>query len=182
MIGAACHPSSDRHPAQLVTDFSDIDARLKAPRDGWEPTDVNPAGFGDRQFISETDDDRLRVRYFERVDDGALVGRVWYGPGAEGPPGHAHGGSTAAIIDEIMGTSCWLAGHPVVAGSITVHFRDMVPLNDIVEIVAYIDRIDGRKLHTIGRITAADGSLLAEGEGVFVEIDPSRFQPSDDTP
>src|ERR1700709_466682 len=48
-------------------------------------------GEGVRGFFAsgERGGDRLRVRYFWRGGDRPLVGRAWFGPGAEGPPGHA---------------------------------------------------------------------------------------------
>lgn len=158
--------------------FQEVDDALEAADEGWTPLGFDPAGFGNRTFLSEPDDDRIRACYFERPEDGALVGRVWYGPGAEGPPGHAHGGSTAAVMDEIMGTSAWLAGHPVVAASVTVNFRRMVPLESIVEVEAYVERVDGNKIHTVGRIVDADGEVYSDGEGLFIEVDPSQFDES----
>ena len=79
---------------------------------GWTPIDpLGSVGTG-RSFVSgEPDGDRLRVCYYRRDRDGALVGKIWFGPGAEGPPGHAHGGSMAAVLDEAMGAGAWLAGH-----------------------------------------------------------------------
>ena len=158
--------------------MDEVDAELEAPVDGWRPVDIEPAGFGSRSFLSEPDDDRIRARYFERESDGALVGRVWFGPGAEGPPGFAHGGSTAAVMDEIMGTAAWVSGHAVVAASVTIDFREMVPLGSVTEIEAWVERTDGRKVHAGGLIRAADGTVLGEGEGLFVEVDPTQFQAS----
>ena len=53
----------------------------------WEPLDI-PTSFGKgRSFVSgEPDGDRLRLRYFCGPKKDALLARVWFGPGAEGPP------------------------------------------------------------------------------------------------
>ena len=37
----------------------------------------------------------------------------------QGPPGHADGGSLAAVLDEAMGAAVWLAGHSVVAAHLS---------------------------------------------------------------
>lgn len=87
-------------------------------RSGIDPSFVSGDPFGNR----------IRVRYFKRERDGALVGKVWFGPGAEGPPGHAHGGSMAAVLDEALGAAAWMSGHPVVAAKLVTVFRRMLPL------------------------------------------------------
>lgn len=149
---------------------------LEAIESGWSPLDAL-AGVGlTRSFVSgDADGDRLRVRYFRRADDGALVGRAWFGAGAEGPPGHAHGGAMAALLDEAMGASAWLAGHAVLAAQITIAFRAILPLGSIVTVEASIARIDGRKVITRGRLVGDAGVTHAEGEGLFVELDAARI-------
>ena len=99
------------------------------PEPGWEPVKPFRLEGGRGSFVSgDPRGDRLRVSYFRRIDDGLLVGRAWFGPGAQGPPGHAHGGSIAAVLDEAMGAAAWLAGHLVVAVRLDTRFRKMLPL------------------------------------------------------
>jgi len=145
-------------------------AALQA-EDGWQELDfAAPKGMG-RSFVSgEPDGDRLRVHYFKRVADGALVGKAWFGPGTEGPPGHAHGGSMAAVLDEAMGGACFLAGHIVLAGRLTTEFKRMVPLGSVVSLEAWVERIEGRKITVRSRLVLADGQEAVGGEGLFVEL------------
>ncbi len=112
----------------------------------------------------------MRVAYFRREHDGALVGRVWFGPWCEGPPGHAHGGSMASVLDDAIGKVGWLNGHRVVAAKIEVSFRRMLPLGSDVLIEAWIDRVEGRKVHTRGHLLDAEGAPYAEAHGLFVEL------------
>ncbi len=112
----------------------------------------------------------MRVEYFRRDADGALVGRVWFGPWCEGPPGHAHGGSMASALDDAIGKVGWLNGHRVVAAKIDVRFRRMLPLGTDARIEAWIDRVEGRKVHTRGRLLADDGAPYAEADGLFIEL------------
>ncbi|MBW2476490.1 MAG: PaaI family thioesterase, partial [Deltaproteobacteria bacterium] len=81
---------------------------------GWTPFDA-PALVGETlKFVSgDQTGNRFRVRYF-RDQDQALVARVWFGPVTEGPPGHAHGGSIAAVLDEVLGLAAFAAGHRIV--------------------------------------------------------------------
>lgn len=153
-------------------------AQLEAAQDGWVPVEpLESVGTG-RSFVSgEPNGDRLRVRYFRRDRDGALVGNIWFGPGAEGPPGHAHGGSMAAVLDEAMGAGAWMAGYTVLAAKLTTEFRRMLPLNTEVLLEAWVDQVDGRKVRTRGRLFGPGGELYAEGEALFIVLDPERFGP-----
>lgn len=143
---------------------------------GWTPIEPLVAIAGGRSFVSgEPNGDRLRVRYFRRERDGALVGKIWFGPGAEGPPAHAHGGSMAAVLDEAMGAAAWMAGHTVVAVKLTVNFRRMLALGSEVLLESWVDRVEGRKVMTRGCLLGLDGQPYAEAEGLFIVLEAERF-------
>jgi hypothetical protein len=40
-----------------------------------------------------------------------------------------------------------------------------------------VDRVDGRKVWTRGRLLDAGGEPFAEAEALFVKLDPARFGP-----
>lgn len=143
----------------------------------WEPLEI-PTSFGrGRSFVSgEPDGDRLRLKYYRPPERDRLIARVWFGPGAEGPPDHAHGGSSAAVLDEAMGTACWMTGHPVLAAQITIDFRGPVPLERVHTVEAWVERAEGRKIHTRGRLVSGDGAVFTEGAGLFVEIDEATMR------
>lgn len=86
----------------------------------------------------------------------------------QGPPGHAHGGASAAILDEAMGVSVWAAGHRVVAVNLEIDYRRPVPLGQPVKVRAHITRRGQRKLWTRGEILLADGTVAVEGRGLYV--------------
>jgi acyl-coenzyme A thioesterase PaaI-like protein len=153
-----------------------VDPELAHPPEGAEPVDMLETGPMLRSFVSgDPRGARLRIRYFRRSADGALLGNVWFGPDAQGPPGHAHGGSMAAVLDEAMGASAWLAGHAVVAAQITVQFRRMLPLGTIARLEAWVDVVNGRKVTTRGRLVDDRGEAFAEGEGLFIQLGHDRF-------
>lgn len=123
-------------------------------------------------FVSgEPHGDRLRVDYFRREEDDVVVARVWFGPGSEGPPGYAHGGSVAAVLDEAMGAAAWLRGHTAVAARLVVDFRRMVEVATDARAEAWVVKHEGRKVTTRAKLLDAAGMLLAEAEGLFVELD-----------
>ena len=148
------------------------------PEPGWTPVDPLRLEGGQGSFVSgDPRGDRLRVRYFRRERDGRLVGRAWFGPGAQGPPGHAHGGSIAAVLDEAMGAAAWLAGHLVVAVRLDTSFQRLLPLGTDALLEAWVERVEGRKVWTLSRLLDGDGEPFAEAEGLFVKLDPARFMP-----
>ena len=95
---------------------------------GWEHFDA-PALVGETlRFVSgDQTGNRFRIKYF-RDPESHLVARVWFGPVTEGPPAHAHGGSIAAVLDEVLGLAAWAAGHQVVVGNLNVNFRNLLPI------------------------------------------------------
>jgi acyl-coenzyme A thioesterase PaaI-like protein len=112
---------------------------------------------------------RFRVRYFRQAD-GGLVARVWFGPETEGPPGHAHGGSIAAVFDEVLGLAAWAAGHAIVVGKLNVHFQKLLPLRAVVQVDCHIVSVEKRKVLVRGKIHNLDGEVFAEAECLCITI------------
>jgi acyl-coenzyme A thioesterase PaaI-like protein len=149
----------------------------------WLPLDAHPVGrtiaaFAARSFVTnDPQGDRLRVRYEARpatvphasaVAPAALRAEVWFGPRTEGPPGHAHGGSVAAVLDEAMGLAVWLAHRPAVAAHIEVDFRQPVPLGTTARVETEAGEADDRKSAVAARLVGTDGTVYAESRGIFV--------------
>jgi len=144
----------------------------------WESFDA-PALVGESLVFVSGDPlgNRFRVRYF-RDASGDLVARAWFGPGTAGPPGHAHGGSIAAIFDEVLGLAAWAAGHAIVVGNLNVSFKNLLPLEQVVEIDSKIVSIQGRKVLVHGRITNGEGLVFAEADCLCITL-PERFGTGD---
>ena len=143
-----------------------------------------------RSFVSGDGaaEGRLRLRYFADPEAphppdgiGALVARAWFGPGAEGPPGHVHGGAQAAVLDEVLGLAAWLAGHAVVMARLEVDMRRMLPVGTVCTVCTEITSVDGRKVRVAGRLIGADGGsdgdgqVYAEAVGTCVAIGVEQF-------
>jgi acyl-coenzyme A thioesterase PaaI-like protein len=129
-----------------------------------------------RSFVSgDPHGDRIRVRYFKTRDKDVLMGRIWFGPGAEGPPGHTHGGAQAAAIDEICGGAVWAHGYKVVALNLETDFGTFVPLNTELVLHGSITRREGRKIFTEGRIEDLNGRVLSKGRVLFLELNEEQI-------
>lgn len=152
-----------------------IDA-LRAPAPGWTLLPDFAELAATHSFVSgDPSGQRLRVALFLRDDDGALVGRAWFGPHAEGPPGHVHGGAMAALLDEAMGLSCWVAGHRVLAKELTVAFRRPLPLNTTITLHCHVGGGDARTLSTTGRLLLPSGEACAEAKGTFAALPAEKL-------
>jgi len=154
------------------------------PEPGWTPIDPFRLEGGAGSFVTGSggpgqppESGRLRVRYFLRAGDQRLVGKAWFGPGAQGPPGHAHGGAIAAVLDEAMGAAAWVAGHIAVAARLDTSFQRMVPLGTDATLEAWVEREEGRKIWTVGRLLDGAGETFAAASGLFIELPPERFRP-----
>lgn len=148
------------------------------PEEGWTPIEMPFSSSGGASFVEgDPEGRRLRIRQFVREADTRLFAKVWFGPLAEGPPGHAHGGSMAAVLDHTMGVSGWVAGYPVLAASITINFHAKLPLGTIAIAECGVDRVEGRKVYTTGRLYAGDPEKpFATGQGLFILQEIEKFK------
>jgi acyl-coenzyme A thioesterase PaaI-like protein len=119
---------------------------------------------------------RFRIRYFSDEQTQHFCAIVWFGPETEGPPGHAHGGSIAAVLDEAMGFTAWYHGHRVLAGHLSIDFLRAIPVNTEVWVECWIERVDDKKITVRGMISIPDETLYAQGKGLFVELSEEQFQ------
>jgi acyl-CoA thioesterase FadM len=55
-------------------------------------------------------------------------------------------------------------------GTLTVRYERPTPLAKPLEMVAWVDRMEGRKVHTQGELRH-DGAVTARAEGVFVRTE-----------
>ncbi len=148
---------------------------------GWEFFDA-PALVGETlRFVSgDRTGDRFRMKYF-RDQETNLVARIWFGPVTEGPPGHAHGGSIAAVLDEVLGLAAWAAGHQIVVGNLNVSFRQLLPIQTVVQVNTKLISVQGRKVLVHGEVCALDGSVYAAGECLCIKLTKEQLASSKNT-
>jgi len=118
----------------------------------------------------------MATRYFER-EDGEIVAEVTLTEEQQGAPGHAHGGSLAAILDEAMGWAVWRAGHRALAAHLEFDYRHPTPLGVPLEARARLVGKGGRSVRAEGEIRLPDGRVSAQSKGVFVDLG-DRFDES----
>jgi acyl-coenzyme A thioesterase PaaI-like protein len=146
---------------------------------GWESFDA-PALVGETlRFVSgDRTGDRFRMSYF-RDQEQHLVARVWFGPVTEGPPDHAHGGSIAAVLDEVLGLAAWADGHKVVVGNLNVSFRQLLPIQTVVQVNTKIVSVQGRKVMVHGEVCSLEGTTFATGECLCIILTEAQISSSE---
>ncbi len=110
-------------------------------------------------------------RYADRV-----VGRVRYTLPYEGPPGMLHGGYLGTAFDFVLAAASSLAGQLCMTASMTVNYRAATPLRTDLVFEARVEHVDGRKVTTSATCVTSDGTLTADATGLFIAVDPSRYQ------
>jgi uncharacterized protein (TIGR00369 family) len=117
----------------------------------------------------------MRLRFTHNEELGSFVCRFRLGKRYTGPPGHAHGGIIATILDEAMGKVNKL--HQVVAltKQITVDYLKPVPLNKPLRVESREVKVKDREHINMAEILNQKGEVLARGEGLFIAIDPHKM-------
>jgi acyl-coenzyme A thioesterase PaaI-like protein len=105
------------------------------------------------------------------------VGRVVLGQAYEGPPGYAHGGISALLLDQLLGATAIAVGLWGMTVRLETDYRGPVPLGAALELRARVVADEGRRTVVTGTIaTAVDPATpLVEGCGVFVMPRPERL-------
>ena len=120
--------------------------------------DENPEGLGTRWYAEG-----------ERI-----ISEFTLGLGQQGPPGHVHGGASAAIIDEAMGKVVWRSGLQVLLRHMSLDYHRPIPLGTPLRCEAWLERTEGRKAFAKGRLVLPDGAVAVEGTGLYVHV-PAFF-------
>ena len=118
--------------------------------------------------------DGMRLRFAYDRERARFVCRFRLGKRYTGPPGHAHGGIIATVLDEAMGKVNKLRHVVALTSTIRVDYLKPVPLNQPLRVESRELRVRGRYHTNAAEILDRNGQLLARSEAVFVAIDPER--------
>lgn len=98
-----------------------------------------------------------------------------FSPKHSGAPGIAHGGVVAALVDDVCGGLLFLVEEAAVTRKLEVEYLKPVLIGVPYELVAKVDRREGRKLFVSCEGRDADGTLTFRGGGLFLVVDVSHF-------
>jgi acyl-coenzyme A thioesterase PaaI-like protein len=89
----------------------------------------------------------------------------------------AHGGIVTTLLDEVMAWSVIGRGTWGVTARISVAFKKPVPVGVPLRAEGWVAEDRRRTFRTAGRVVeASSGTVLAEGEGMFVSAPPSQLE------
>ena len=113
----------------------------------------------------------------EALKDGKIRTFLRCAANFAGGPDVAHGGWTAAVLDEMLGHIALFENSFTVTSSLTVKYHRPVPVERDLVGYAWIDRREGKLWHVIGEVRLAEpDTLLARATGQFIERDFDHFQ------
>ncbi|KAK4165864.1 HotDog domain-containing protein [Cladorrhinum sp. PSN259] len=86
--------------------------------------------------------------------------------------GTMHGGLFAVLMDEVMGTAAnFQSHHGAYTASFTTNYRRPIKVPQVVLVRGRVVKKDGRKIFVRGCIEDKNGNVLAEGEGLWIQMD-----------
>ncbi len=101
-------------------------------------------------------------------EENHIHGVVRFSESFNGPPfDFVHGGVVALIYDDLIGMAAMLGDGGGMTVRLTINYRQPTPLFKPIDVHAWYDRTEGRKLYARGEMRC-DGELLNEAEGLFV--------------
>lgn len=137
--------------------------------DNIEPIDIfrfSPAVGSDNPIASPID---------LRVEGNTVEGTIVVDETKVGPPFDiVHGGVIALIYDDLIGLAAMIGSGGGLTASLTIDYRKPTPAMQPIEVRAWFEAAEGRKLTARGEMRH-NGVLLNEARGLFVQ--PTQFPP-----
>jgi acyl-coenzyme A thioesterase PaaI-like protein len=127
--------------------------------------DDNSAGLHLKFFVDEKQRVLCRVRLAAQF---------------QGPPGHAHGGIIATLLDEAMSKANRFRDIVAMTRHMSIDYRRPVPLQTNLVLEGWSEKdavsASGRKHQCSAEIRDASGTVLASATGIFVEVTTEALQ------
>jgi uncharacterized protein (TIGR00369 family) len=93
----------------------------------------------------------------------------------QGPPGHAHGGIIATILDEAMGKVNKLRSVIALTSEMKIEYLRPVPLRQPLIAEGREKSVRGRRHINVGEIRNGKNEVLARGRAVFIAVDAQKM-------
>lgn len=117
----------------------------------------------------------LRLKFFV-APDGSIVCHPRLARRFAGPPGHAHGGIIATLLDEAMSKANRARSVVAMTRQMSVEYLRPAPLGTRLTLTARHVSVHGRRHHCEASLADESGQVLATAMAVFVAVDPERFR------
>ncbi len=113
----------------------------------------------------------LRLEFLLAAD-GGVVSLATVSHAFEGHPGCLHGGIIATLLDEAMSKAVRAQGLTAMTRHIEIDYLRPVPSATPLRVEGKVTRGEGRKHWAESRVLSERGTVLAQAQGVFIEIRP----------
>lgn len=145
-------------------------------KSGWVPFQL-PFNIGSGRSFGYSPDGKefVRMDFFKDEKSEDLVGYVTFGRGIEGPPHHVHGGVSAFVLDEIMGSSAWLKGYTCVAAKIEVEFLKMTPVEERLNVRGHVLNFSDPLVEVKAEIFDDSGAVFSRSRGFFHQLSKEKI-------
>jgi acyl-coenzyme A thioesterase PaaI-like protein len=113
-----------------------------------------------------------------RPVDGGVVAEATLGLPYEGPPGYVHGGMSALLLDQLLGTAAHAGGLWGMTGRLELDYRRPVPLATPLLLRATVGESHGRRVAITGSIARAEApdQPLVQARGMWVTPRPEQVE------
>jgi acyl-coenzyme A thioesterase PaaI-like protein len=113
-----------------------------------------------------------------RRDGDGVKAEATLGLAYEGPPGFVHGGMSALLMDQLLGSAAAAAGLWGMTAHLELDYRGPLPLETRLVLRAGVAENEGRKSVITGTIALGDDPdrVLVEARGVFVMPRPEKVE------
>jgi acyl-coenzyme A thioesterase PaaI-like protein len=109
-----------------------------------------------------------------RVSGGKVLATVTFSRYHHGSNGAVHGGSIPLLFDDFLGRIVASSGVRARTAWLRVDYRRITPVNQQLQLSAWISQIDGRKYSVQGELRSND-LVTAEATSLFVELRPGAI-------
>jgi acyl-coenzyme A thioesterase PaaI-like protein len=93
----------------------------------------------------------------------------------QGPPGFVHGGASAAVLDEAMGSAVWQAGYRAATVHLELDYRKPIPIGEEIRIEGWLFSKENDSVTARGIIYLSDGIIAVEARAKYVNA-PQLFK------
>jgi len=107
---------------------------------------------------------------FLLAEDGSVVSLAAVPDTFEGPPGYVHGGVIATLLDETMSKAVRALGVTAMTRRMEIDYLRPISSGAPIRMEGRVIRSEGRKHWTEAKILNSEGTALAEGNGLFIEV------------
>jgi beta-phosphoglucomutase family hydrolase len=115
-----------------------------------------------------------------KFDWDGTTARAEFTPGLnhQGWSGYMHGGITACVLDEAIGWAAMLVGYNNLTAKMQTRYRKMIPIGQPLIVTCTVTKNTARLIETEARLTAADGTVMAEATSIQFVVSAREESPA----